>query len=131
MADRELTAFRLDAALLQALRFVKERDGLLLSEQVRRAVEGWLKTNGADIRDIHGAFDKFDTALTTGNRGDYDGVRLPSAFGSLGGRTMGTLTATEFESVERMAVAVGRNTPWYRRCWTKATAQRSAARRKR
>src|SRR5689334_21940572 len=98
MADREQTAFRLDAAVLQALRFVKERDGLPVSEQVRRAVDGWLKTNAAEIRDIHDAFEQLDTDLTVGNRGDYDGERLPSMFGSLGGRALGTLTATEFEN---------------------------------
>lgn len=132
MVDRELTAFRLEASTLQALRFVKERDGLPVSEQVRRAVDEWLKTHDTDIRTIHAAFENFEVSLTTGNRGgEYDGVRLPSAFGLIGGRTLGTLTSTEFESIERMATSVGRSSPWFRRCWQKATAQRSAAQRKR
>jgi hypothetical protein len=131
MADRELTAFRLDGALLQALRFVKERDALPVSEQVRRAVEVWLKTAGANLQEIHAAFDDLDTALTIGNPGDdCAAVRLPQVLGPLGRRLLGTLSAAEFEKVERMATAVGRNNPWYRRCWKKATAQRSAAQRK-
>jgi hypothetical protein len=133
MTDKELTAFRVDAALLQALRFVKERDGVPLSEQVRRATEAWLKANGADLRDIHRAFDDFDDSLTaTENRGDsLDGLRLPLAFGAVGDRALGSLSASEFETVERMATAVGRNNPWYRRCWKKATVQKSAGRRSR
>jgi len=132
MTEKELTAFRLDAALLQALRFVKERDGVGLSEQVRRAVETWLKAKDADLHDVFRAFDDFEDSLTsTENRGEsLDGVRLPAAFGRLGNRALGSLTTGEFEAVERMATAVARNNPWYRRCWKKATAQRSAARGK-
>jgi metal-responsive CopG/Arc/MetJ family transcriptional regulator len=42
-AGRRATAFRLDDELLEGLRQVYERDGILQSEQVRRAVRMWLK----------------------------------------------------------------------------------------
>jgi hypothetical protein len=42
-AGRRATAFRLDNELLEGLRVVYERDGILPSEQVRRAVRMWLK----------------------------------------------------------------------------------------
>ena len=41
-AGRRATGFRLDAELLEGLRLVYERDGILPSEQVRRAVRVWL-----------------------------------------------------------------------------------------
>ena len=44
---REQTAFRLDQDLMNGLRAVKERDGVPISEQVRRAVRVWLEAKGA------------------------------------------------------------------------------------
>ena len=44
--QRKLTAFRLDDDLLEGLRVVYDRDGILPSEQVRRAVRTWLEAKG-------------------------------------------------------------------------------------
>ncbi|MCG3774992.1 MAG: hypothetical protein JW395_1820 [Nitrospira sp.] len=40
------TAFRLDPEILDGLLVVKERDGMPLSEQVRRALRTWLADKG-------------------------------------------------------------------------------------
>jgi hypothetical protein len=46
VATRKLTAFRIDEDLLEGLRLVYERDGILPSEQVRRAIRAWLEARG-------------------------------------------------------------------------------------
>jgi len=40
------TAFRLDADLLGALQVIKVRDGIPISEQVRRALLAWVEAKG-------------------------------------------------------------------------------------
>jgi hypothetical protein len=40
------TAFRLDEDLLAALQAIKVRDGIPLSEQVRRALQAWVEQKG-------------------------------------------------------------------------------------
>ncbi len=44
--QRKSTGFRLDDELLEGLQQVSERDGILPSEQVRRAVRAWLEAKG-------------------------------------------------------------------------------------
>jgi hypothetical protein len=44
---RKMTAFRLDDDLIKAMEFVKDRDGVPISEQVRRALRAWLEERGA------------------------------------------------------------------------------------
>lgn len=39
--------FWIDAELLEGLRLVKERDGVLESEQIRRAIRDWLEKRDA------------------------------------------------------------------------------------
>ena len=48
MSPTEQTAFRLDMDLMEGLRTVKERDGIPISEQVRRAVKAWLESKGVE-----------------------------------------------------------------------------------
>ena len=48
-SDKKQTAFRLDSEIMDGLQFVKERDGVPLSEQVRRALRAWLETRGVDV----------------------------------------------------------------------------------
>jgi hypothetical protein len=43
MSPKELTAFRVEADIMDALRRVKERDGVPLSVQLDRALRAWLK----------------------------------------------------------------------------------------
>ena len=40
------TAFRIEADLLEALQEIKRRDGVPISEQVRRALQAWVETKG-------------------------------------------------------------------------------------
>jgi hypothetical protein len=47
---RVITTFRLDPDLLAGLREVQERDGVLVSEQVRRAIKAWLELKGVRKR---------------------------------------------------------------------------------
>ena len=47
---RRATAFRIDDELLEGLRQVYEKDGVLPSEQVRRAIRKWLEDRGVQIR---------------------------------------------------------------------------------
>jgi hypothetical protein len=42
--------FRLEQVLLDALQEVKERDGLPVTEQVRRAVIAWLELRGVKVK---------------------------------------------------------------------------------
>lgn len=46
---RIVTTFRIDPDLLAGLREVQERDGVLVSEQVRRAIKMWLAEKGVSI----------------------------------------------------------------------------------
>jgi hypothetical protein len=38
--------FYIDVEALEGLRFVKDRDGILPSEQIRRAIDRWLEQKG-------------------------------------------------------------------------------------
>lgn len=43
---KELTAFRVDPDILAALREIRERVGIGISEQVRRALKAWIAEHG-------------------------------------------------------------------------------------
>lgn len=45
-STKKQTAFRIDPDILDGLQVVKERDGIPLSEQVRRALRTWLESRG-------------------------------------------------------------------------------------
>jgi hypothetical protein len=44
--ERVVTTFRIDKTLLDGLKKVQEQDGVLVSEQVRRAIATWLESKG-------------------------------------------------------------------------------------
>jgi hypothetical protein len=46
MSPRIASTFRVEDDLLEGLREVKERDGIPVSEQVRRALRAWLDSKG-------------------------------------------------------------------------------------
>jgi hypothetical protein len=46
MSPRRLYNFRIDPELDDALKAVKERDGIAESEQIRRALREWLQKRG-------------------------------------------------------------------------------------
>ena len=46
---KQQTAFRLEAEIRDGLQAVKERDGIPLSEQVRRALRAWLQEKGVSV----------------------------------------------------------------------------------
>jgi hypothetical protein len=46
MTALKQTAFRIDAELLDALQAIKRRDGVPVSEQVRRALQAWVESKG-------------------------------------------------------------------------------------
>ena len=48
-SPRVVTTFRIDKDLLDGLRGVWERDGVPVSEQVRRAIRMWLDTKGVKV----------------------------------------------------------------------------------
>jgi hypothetical protein len=48
-STKKQTAFRLEPAILDGLREVKERDGIPTSEQVRRALAAWLESKGVKM----------------------------------------------------------------------------------
>ena len=50
MAERSRYNFWIDNAQRGALRVVKERDGILESEQIRRAIDLWLVEKGVKAR---------------------------------------------------------------------------------
>jgi hypothetical protein len=41
--------FRIDEEILDALRRIKERDGVPVSEQLRRALLGWIQSRGERV----------------------------------------------------------------------------------
>jgi len=43
------TNFRIDSALLEALQRIRERDGVPVSEQVRRAIRAWVADKGETV----------------------------------------------------------------------------------
>ena len=49
MSPKELTAFRIEPEIMDALRRVKDRDGVPLSVQVDRALRAWLKQKGVAL----------------------------------------------------------------------------------
>jgi hypothetical protein len=50
VTPKQLTNFRLDAELLDALRLIKEREGLPIAVQVRKALETWVKKHGVKMK---------------------------------------------------------------------------------
>ena len=50
MTPRRMTTFRIDHELLDALRDVSEREGIQISEQVRRAIRLWLDSKGVVVK---------------------------------------------------------------------------------
>jgi hypothetical protein len=51
VSPRQLTNFRIDNELLDALRRIKNRDGIPLSEQVRRALRTWIEQKGETVEE--------------------------------------------------------------------------------
>jgi hypothetical protein len=49
MSPKELTAFRIEPKLMDAMRRVKARDGVPFSVQVDRALRAWLKEKGVPV----------------------------------------------------------------------------------
>ena len=47
MTPRQISTFRIDEEDLAALKAIYERDGILVPEQVRRAIKAWIKSKGA------------------------------------------------------------------------------------
>lgn len=43
---RRVTTFRIDDDLLRAMQLLQQRDGIPLSEQIRRALRPWLESKG-------------------------------------------------------------------------------------
>jgi hypothetical protein len=50
MTPLKPTNFRLEEELLAALQFIKERDGVPVSEQVRRALTAWIDARGVKVK---------------------------------------------------------------------------------
>jgi hypothetical protein len=50
MSQRTPATFRIDSELLEGLRQVKERDGVPISEQVRRALLLWLESKDVTVK---------------------------------------------------------------------------------
>jgi hypothetical protein len=49
MSPKALTAFRIEADIMEGLRRVKDRDGVPLSVQVDRALRAWLEEKGVAV----------------------------------------------------------------------------------
>ena len=52
MSPKELTAFRVEADIMEGLRRVKDRDGVPLSVQVDRALRAWLDKKGIAVKPL-------------------------------------------------------------------------------
>jgi hypothetical protein len=124
MTPKELTAFRFESEQMWGLRIVKARDGVAISEQVRRAVERWLEEQQATKQEVYRVIDAFETMLTSShNRGGAAALMkapIPAGFGQLSGRQFGSLSDGEFTALEAFASAAGFPTKAYRDAWKKA-----------
>jgi hypothetical protein len=49
-SEKKQTAFRIDPDILDGLRAVKDREGIPISEQVRRALRAWLEARGGSAK---------------------------------------------------------------------------------
>ena len=49
MSPKELTAFRIDPKIMDAMRRLKDRDGVPFSVQVDRALRAWLEEKGVPV----------------------------------------------------------------------------------
>jgi hypothetical protein len=47
---RRTVTFRIDDDLIEGLQQIWERDGVAISEQLRRAVQAWLETRGVKVK---------------------------------------------------------------------------------
>jgi hypothetical protein len=47
---KRLAAFRLDPELIDGLQAIKDKTGAPIAEQVRRAIQAWLKANGVTVK---------------------------------------------------------------------------------
>ena len=50
MSPKELTAFRIDVDLLEAMRRVKDEDGIPVTTQIEKAVADWLQRRGVKLK---------------------------------------------------------------------------------
>jgi hypothetical protein len=50
VTPKRLANFRLEHELLEGLSLVKDRDGIPLTEQVRRAIRLWLDSRGVTVK---------------------------------------------------------------------------------
>lgn len=50
MSPKELAAFRIDVDLLEAMRQVKDTDGIPVTTQIEKAVADWLKRRGVVVK---------------------------------------------------------------------------------
>ena len=50
MAPLRQTNFLLDDEVIDALKRIKERDGIPVAEQIRRALAAWIESKGAPVR---------------------------------------------------------------------------------
>ena len=50
MTPKEITNFRIDTELLEALREIRDRDGVGIAEQVRRAIRVWVESKGVKVK---------------------------------------------------------------------------------
>jgi hypothetical protein len=51
---RKIATFRIDQELLDGMELVWERDGVAVSEQVRRAIRAWLEGKGIRLEKAQG-----------------------------------------------------------------------------
>ena len=50
MTSLKPTTFRLETEIMDALNEIRERDGVAVSEQVRRALKQWIEAKGVKIK---------------------------------------------------------------------------------
>jgi hypothetical protein len=49
MSPKKYAGFRIDEELLAGLETIRERDGVTVPEQVRRAIRDWLQKKGLNV----------------------------------------------------------------------------------
>lgn len=50
MSPRKKYSFYIDDSQAEALKQIKERDGVLESEQIRRAIDDWIEKRGVNVK---------------------------------------------------------------------------------
>lgn len=135
MTPRRVTTLRLDDRLLDGLKEVWDREGILVSEQIRRAVQIWLRERGIEVelelprqgrrpwtddeRDIMKAWDDFSSKLEGKSTKVAGTMRIPEeVYPPFAGVAIRDLSLGQLTELTRFLGRLGQATSKFTAYWT-------------